>query len=85
MEIGDRAAVKRYLDMADHDPAVSPLERWSHRDSLAQIRESSKGIPDSFGCDGWGDCSLIDCNCSNHLARAALTPPAPHEGEEKNE
>lgn len=41
-------------------------------EALTFIALGSRGVPDQLGCDKDGDCTLSDCTCSNHIARAAL-------------
>ncbi len=48
------------------------LDREHAIDFLKMIRQASMGVPDQFGVDSSGYCNLSDCDCSNHLAVAAL-------------
>jgi hypothetical protein len=40
--------------------------------ALLLIREATRTHPNERGSDANGDCSLPDCECSNHIARRAL-------------
>lgn len=85
-----RSAVEQvYANGASHfykdpDELVSQLVQSEAqiarlRKALEEIREASRSVPDQFGSDRTGDCSLASCRCSNHVARAALddTPQSP--------
>jgi hypothetical protein len=48
-------------------------------DALKRIKLASRMPPRVLGTDSNGDCTLRGCECSNHIACAALNPTQPAE------